>query len=111
MKKVTQTLSRPPFGLDKILVAVISKIKYILVSIKPQKININIYIYIYIYVIYIYIYNIYMNYYKSLIKKIEIADRNSGHHSLMHKKFKSCLDYPCENCLPIADRLEKTKQK
>ena len=39
MKKVTQTLSRPPFGLDKILVAVISKIKYILVSIKPQKIN------------------------------------------------------------------------
>ena len=47
MKKVTQTLSRPPFGLDKILVAVISKIKYILVSIKPQKINIYIYIILY----------------------------------------------------------------
>ena len=38
-----------------------------------------------------------------------MADRNSGHLSLTDKKFKSCLDNPCENYLPIADRPEKNK--
>ena len=30
---------------------------------------------------------------------------------LTDRKFKSCLGYPCENYLPIADRPEKTIHK
>ena len=36
-------------------------------------------------------------------------DSNSGHLSLTDRKLKSCLEYPCENYLPVADRLEKNK--
>ena len=41
-------------------------------------------------------------------KTSETADRSSGHLSLTDRTFKSCLDYPCENCLPTADRPDKT---
>ena len=42
-------------------------------------------------------------------KTLSKADRNSGHLSLMDRKFKFCLDYPCENYLPLVDRSEKNK--
>ena len=38
-----------------------------------------------------------------------MADSNSGHLSLTDRKFKSCLDYLCENYVPIAGQAKKNK--